>query len=374
MAGDRQTLNEILQGLSSMQLNLGLLPIQSQAQPLGVPFSAPPPPPMIAHPGEAARQAMEQQQRQLQHTLQAAQITRYVPPPSTPIGGVGFGAGMAASPFAAVGVGGDPYPVRASAPAFAGYGATSPWTAPRLGSARVPGYLNPFAPQLPTAHFMTPAMQSLQVLQGYQSQHAAALAAVAQGAFSLGGTVLGSALGSTFGPLGTMAGGWLGGKIGGAMMGAAPALDDFQRGRQLQHMSSQWMVGGPTLNPFNGQGLERGAARTTAAGLRNLWRDREFDKTGFNTADVMRLTQLASDEGLLATARNPDDITRKVKDIAKAVKNVIAITGDPDVRDAMAQLGQLRNLGFQGLADIVYHLRVNERIQRIKSSSFTWRA
>jgi hypothetical protein len=349
---DGDTLKEILSGMSSMQRQLGLLPMQSQSQPLGIPFSAPPPPPTIVHPGEAARQAMEQQQRQLQHALQAAQITRYLPPPSTPIGGMGFGASAAPSPFAAVGGGGygDPFPMRPAAPAFTGYGAAGPWTAPRLGSASVPGYLNPFAPQLPSAHFMTPAMQSQRILEGYQSQHAAALAAVAQGAFSVGGTLLGSTLGSAFGPLGTMAGGWLGGKIGGAMMGAAPALTDFQRGRQLEHLSSPWMVAGPMLNPFSGSGMERGAARTTATGLRNLWRDHEFEKTGFNTADVMRLTQLASDQGLLSTARSPDEITRKVKDLAKAVKNVIAITGDPDVRDAMAQLGQLRNLGFQGLA------------------------
>ena len=366
--GDQQSgdsIRQMLSGFNAMQHQLGLLPMQTQQQPLGVGFQPSPPPPLVPHPSDAALQAVQQQQLQIQQTMQAAQMTRYVPPPSTPMagGGMAFGWGgtmnqLSANqlpPFLASALGGGgggltmPNPMSMTAPQYGAYRPAGPMAFPQLGSGRVPHFMNPFAPQLPPAQFMTPAMQSLQILQGYQSQHAAMLGAVTQGAFALGGTVLGSTLGSAFGPLGTMAGGWIGGKVGGAFTDIMPGMTDIQRGRQLQSASAPWMVSGAVLNPFTGQGMERGAARATATGLRHLWRDQEFDKTGFNTADVLRITQLASDQGLLATARSPDEITRKVKDISKALKNIIAITGDPDVQGALQQLGQLRQLGFAGL-------------------------
>lgn len=359
-----ETLKQLMQGFTAMQANLGLLPTQSGNQPMGVAPWQPPPPPPIQHPGQASAIAVSQGQAQLQQTMAAAQMTRYVPPPSSPVGGGGFGwgasmntlSGNQMNPFMASAIGGGgvgmPNPMSFTNPAYGGYRPGGAMASPMMGPARMPGIFNPMAPSMPGAHFMTPAMQSLQILQGYQSQHAGLLSGAVQGGFGLGGSIIGAGLGSMFGPLGSMAGSWLGGKLGGAVgdFMTGPAGQDMRRGRQLQSMSAPWMVSGPMLNPFTGQGMDRSAGRETAHGLRNMWRDPEFEKTGFNTNDVMRITQLASDQGLLATARSPDDITRKVKDISKALKNIIAITGDPDIKDAIASLGQMRNLGFSGLS------------------------
>lgn len=354
----------MLSGFNAMQMQLGLLPMQSQGQPLGVPFQPAPPPPQIPHPGLVSAQAMQQQQQQMQQTIQAAQMTRYTPPPSTPIGGGGGGlgswnSGIQLNPFMANAMGGMsggspnmPNAMSMMAPQYGNYHPQGRMAAPLLGGARTPDNLNPFAPTLPRAHFMTPAMQSMQVMQGMQAQSVAGLTAGFQGGLGIAGSIAGAALGSAFGPIGQFAGGWLGGKVGGLVgdVMTGPYGQDVQRGRQLQNASASWMVSGGILNPYTGQGMERNAARETAKGLRNLWKDQEFEKTGFNTQDVMRITQLASDQGLLTTARSPDDITRKVKDISKAVKNLVAITGDPDVKNAIAALGQMRDLGFQGLA------------------------
>ncbi len=360
-----ETLKQLMQGFTAMQANLGLLPTQSGNQPMGVQPWTPPPPPPIQHPGVTSMMSVGMSQQQQQQTMAAAQMTRYVPPPSAPMGGGGFGwgarmntlGGNQMNPFMANAIGGGsgvgmPNPMSFTNPAYGGYRPGGSMASPMMGPARMPGIFNPFAPSMPGSHFMTPAMQSLQILQGYQSQHAGMLSGAVSGGMGLGGSMLGAGLGSMFGPLGTMAGSYLGGKVGGAIgdFMTGPAGQDMRRGRQLQGMSAPWMVSGPMLNPFTGQGMERGAARDTAHGLRNMWRDPEFEKTGFNTNDVMRITQLASDQGLLATARSPDDITRKVKDISKALKNIIAITGDPDIKDAIASLGQMRNLGFSGLS------------------------
>jgi hypothetical protein len=109
------------------------------------------------------------------------------------------------------------------------------------------------------------------------------------------------------------------------------------------------MVSGSMLNPYTGQGMDQDSGRATAMGLRKLaTRDYDFQKTGYNTEDVMRITQMSSDQGLLAAARSPDDIVRRVKEISKAVKVLTQITGDPDIRNTLAALGQMKDLGFVG--------------------------
>ena len=373
-----ETIRNLISGFNTMQAQLGLLPTQTGGQPMGVSLPAPPPPPPVMHPSEAAFQAVQQHQQAMQSTVQAAQMTRYVPPPSSPpMGGGGMAVSGGASggmdftwgrsmnqmasqqlnPFVANAFSGGggmgmPHPMMMTSPQYGGYRPRPEMTNPFLNPGRIPDPMNPFAVQLPQSEFAPKYLQDYRVMQGQQAAWAGYGAGKIQGGLGAGGALLGGVLGSAFGPLGTMAGSWLGGKAGNALGGMflGPAVADEQRGRQIQNMTASYMVGGPNLNPFTGQGMERGAARDTAYGLRHLVRDHDFERqTGFNTADVMKITQLASDQGLLQTARSPDDITRKVKDISKAVKTLVQITGDPDVRNAIASLGQMRELGFEGL-------------------------
>jgi hypothetical protein len=350
-----ETIRQMLAGFNTMQMQLGLLPMQSSQTPMGVGFQPPPPPPQIPHPSQAAAMAMAQQQAMTQQTLQAAQMTRYIPPPSTPIGGGGGFQSMNPYLAGAMGSGmhGMPSPMTMTAPAFGGYRPGGAFGSTHIGQGHIPPIFNPFAPSVQPSHFMTPAMQNLQIMQGVQARGAGMAAGAVDAGFRFGGAGIGALAGSAFGPLGTLAGGFLGHTIGGFLGGMAtgPGSADAMRGRQLQNMSAPWMVSGGILNPFTGQGMDREAGRATATGLRHLaTRDHDFGRTGFNTEDVMRITQLSSDQGLLTTARSPDDITRKVKEISKAVKTLVQITGDPDVRNAIASLGQMKDLGFVGTA------------------------
>jgi hypothetical protein len=355
------TIRQMMSGFSAMQFNLGLLPM-AQAQSMGgasQQFQAPPPPPQIPHPGEAAMQAMSRHNDMVQQTLQAAQVTRYQPPPSAPTPAVSAMVSMGAgNPFMAPPVGGG-YSGGGGGGGFgggggyAGGGAFAGGGFAGGGGPRLPSVFNPFAPTLPQAHFASPAMRNLQLMQHAQSQTMGMIAGVGEAALGIGGSVLGGAIGTALGGgIGGMIGSWAGGKIGGAVSSMVfnPVTQDFARGRQIQQMTSPFMVSGAHLNTATGQGMDAQSARQVATGIRHLQRDYDFERTGFNTQDTMRIMQSSAGAGLLTGAQNPDQIVQKVKDISKTVKLLMKITGDPDVQSAIHSLGEMRSMGFQGLA------------------------
>lgn len=332
-----ETIRQMMAGFSAMQFNLGLLPMQTSQQMAGAQFQAPPPPPPVPHPSQAAMAAMAAHTNMVQQTLQAAQMTRYQPPPSAPMPAISVMGGM--SPFAG---------------AMGGFGGGGPGFGGAMPSAtpRLPSIFNPFAPQLPASHFTMPAMRSQQIMHAANSQMMGAVAGIGEGVMGVGGSMLGGALGSLLGPLGTLGGSWLGSKIGHGISNMIfnPTVQDFSRGRQIQAMSAPFMMSGANLNMATGQGFSPQAGRDIATGIRHLQRDHDFERTGFNTQDTMRIMQMSASQGLLTGANSPDLVVQKVKEISKTVKTLMRITGDPDVRDAIASLGQMRNLGFQGLA------------------------
>lgn len=334
-----QTIKQMLAGFSAMQYNLGLLPMQTTQSMAGAPMQMPPPPPPVMHPAQAAANALAMQQQQIAATLQAAQMTRYQAPPSAPMPSIGAMGGFAAmgNPFAATGGG-------AMSGGHGGF-------VPQHMGVQMPSIFNPFAPSLPPAHFSMPAQRNLQMLRSAHSQITSTVAGIGEGAMGIGGSVLGGALGSVFGPLGSIAGSWLGGKIGGgiANMMFNPAVQDMARGRQIQAMTAPSMVSGAFLNSATGQGMNAFAARQVATGIRGLQNDADFERTGFNTQDSLRIMQMGADQGLIKGAMSPDAMVAKVKDLARTVKTLMRITGDPDVRSAMQSLGEMRELGFNGL-------------------------
>lgn len=346
-----ETIRQMMAGFSSMQFNLGLLPMPQAQSMAGAPspFQAPPPPPMVPHPSEAAIAAMQHQQSMIQQTLQAAQVTRYLPPPSAPMPAMSamgaYGGFASPVPMGGGGGGGFMSGGRGGVSGF-GNGGFAP------AAMAMPSIFNPLAPTHGSGHFMSPGMHSLQMQQHAQTQYMGAMSGIGEGALGIGGSIIGGALGSALGPLGTMAGSWLGGKVGGAVASTIfnPVTQDFARGRQIQQMSAPFMVSGTNLNSATGQGFSGQSSRDIASGIRHLSRDHEFDRTGFNTQDAMRIMQSSAQQGLLTGVQSPDQIVQKVKEISKTVKLLMQVTGDPDVREAIQSLGQMRSLGFQGLA------------------------
>lgn len=351
-----ETLRQMLAGFNSMQSALGLLPAQSGSPTIGIGQAtvSAPPMPVVPHPSEAAMAALQRHNEMTQQTLQAAQATRYQPPPSSPTPSSG---GLSLfNPFVANALGGGgggyglPSPSMMTPPAY-GMFRPSPASGmlPYGGAIRAPSIYNPLAPTLPSAHFATPAMRSLQVMQSQESQTMGTMAGAAEFGLGVAGSVVGGTLGSAFGPLGTIAGSWLGSKVGhlaGGMM-TGPAVQDAARARMIQNTTAPFMVTGASLGA-TGQGMSTSAALQTARGMRHMVHDLDFERTGFNTQDAMRIMGGAAQHGLLTGTQSPEEMVRRVKEISKSVKLLMQITGDPDVRSALASLGQMRDLGFQG--------------------------
>lgn len=351
-----EVVRQMLAGFNGMQSAMGLLPtaLGSPAIGVGPAYVQPPPPPPVMHPSAVSAGATQQHQVMIQQTLQAAQATRYATPPSAPTPStMQGGMGAQLNPFVAASLGtgyGMPSPTSMTSPAF---GMFRPMPAAQGGPAwpRPPSIFNPFSAQMPTPHFMTPATHGLQMIQSHNAQAAGALAGVGELGMGVAGSVIGGALGSAFGPLGTVAGSWLGSKAAGVVssMAFGPAVQDMAQGRLVQRMTAPFMVSGQHLGA-GGQGLSTPAGQQVASGIRNLWRDVDFERTGFNAADATRIMGHSAQQGLLTGAQDPGEMVRRVKEISKTVKVLMQITGDPDVREAIASLGQMRTLGFQGLA------------------------
>ena len=349
----------MLAGFNSMQSALGLLPPQSGSPTVGMgpAVVAAPPLVMAPHPSEAAVAAMQRHTEMTQRTLEAAQATRYQPPPSAPTpasSGLGqFNPFVASALAGAAGTNGLglPSPSMMTSPA---YGMFRPAPAsgimPFGGPLRMPSIFNPLAPSLPSSHFSMPGTRSLQVMQARESQALGALTGAAEFGLGTMGSLAGGVLGSTLGPLGTLAGAWLGGRVGHAAgsMALGPVAQDAARARMIQNTTAPFMVTGADLGP-TGQGLSTGGALRMASGLRHMAHDLDFERLGFNTQDAMRITGGAAQHGLLTGAQGPEEMVRRVKEISKSVKLLMQITGDPDVRSALASLGQMRDLGFSGL-------------------------
>ncbi len=362
MAENGENIREMLAGFNAMQAQLGLLPPQTAQMPMGVQLNPPPPPMQVMHPGQFAAMAVQQHQAAAQNTIQFAQMTRYQPPPSAPsnpftwerttqaVAAAQFNPQMAnfMSGGQAVGM---PSPLFSTAPQFAGYRPSPAFGGGQPFIPNAPHIFNPMS--MPGAMFQQQYLRDYQISRAQQGNVAAGVLGGIQGGFELaGGIGFGAIGGALGGPLRELAGNWVGTRLGGFMgnMVTGPIGRDMMRGRQLQDTTAPFMVAGAQLDPFTGQGLSRQAGLNTAIGLRRLTRDFDFTRqTGFNTADVMQLTQGAADQGLLATAQSGEEIVRRMKDISKAIRVITQLTGDPDVKAAMRDLGNMRNMGFEGL-------------------------
>lgn len=337
------TLRQMLTGFSAMQYNLGLLPMpQAQAMAgAAAPYQAAPPPPVVPHPAEAALQHLQHNNNMMQQTLQAAQMTRYQPPPSAPTPAIGvmnsFGGGGGGGGFGYGGGGGG--------------GGGGGWYS---GGGRSTGPQMPaiFNPMTTRANFMAPNMRQDYMVQHHQAQSMGMVAGAGEFALGLGGSAVGGVLGSAFGPLGALAGSWLGNKVGGLASRAIfnPMTADYRRGHEIEGITAPFMASGANLNMVTGQGFGHTAAREAAYGIRHLQRDHDFERTGFNTQDVMQIMRTSGSQGLLTGTQTPDQLVQKVRDISKTVKVLMKISGDPDVQHAIQALGEMRTMGFQGLA------------------------
>lgn len=344
-----ETLREMVQGFTVMQAQLGLVPVQGQTSPMGSTFPAPPPLPTVPSPAMASAAAMHMaaasgSPRPMDVTwsstmsqLGARQVDPYSLRPGT----------MSV-----------PSPMYDTAP---NYGIYRPQAPQRTAPAPV-GIFNPYAMGGgPVPSFSTVNAFGASQLHAEQARMIGMMTTGTHVASSVGGSLVGGAIGSALGALiplpgmsalGGFAGSYLGGRAGdhfGNFM-TGPGLNDMSRAADLRRLTGPVMTSGSQLDMLTGQGLTRTASNRISAGFRDTARDWDFGRqTNYNATDLTRIASLGAQNGMMDGVGS-DNMVKHVKDMAKVVKMFAQVTGDPDVRSAVEQLGKLQQLGFAGPA------------------------
>lgn len=385
-----------------MQAQLGLMGGSGgtgSMAPFGMPTPMPVPA-MMKHPSDAARDAVQMTQTMAMNTMQTTQAVNMAA--MGPMGSMGGGAGggwglnsfaqqyrqnmagiqqqqlnpwMAGSMASMMGSGGYqagmmPSPIQMTQPAMGIYRPP-----PMMPMGQVPPvppmpmFPTPFTPNAPSPMFSTSFDRNAQLgdMRGVQNT---AFALAAPGVAARAGTAaaggwagagLGAHMGARFGATGAAIGGMVGGFAG--MMGAEHfagagvqglvdqmnPLDRMARHTaQIRGMSQEFVVGGGGLGN-TGRGLSHGASAHLGRQLNSLAGDSGFQRqTGsqFSSQDLMKITQVSGQQGMLDMAQNPEQITGQIKNIAKALTAFMKMAGEPDVTAALRQMGQMRQMGL----------------------------
>jgi hypothetical protein len=189
---------------------------------------------------------------------------------------------------------------------------------------------------------------------GGQMLLGAASGTIGTGLGMAAGGVIGGAL---YGPGGAFTGADIGGMAGG-MFGAGviaqnPVLQRataamFRPGIQRAVDTSRIMgatrnfaVSGPDLD-ISGRGFSMEASR---AMMEDFTEIAKASKGKFTRQDMTELLQMSGEQGLLDFVQNKDQVVKAVKNISGYVETMMAITGDPDVKNNIRMMGQLQRFG-----------------------------
>jgi len=176
---------------------------------------------------------------------------------------------------------------------------------------------------------------------------------IGAGAGAVGGGMLGGGWGAVHGAgLGEMFGGWAGNMVndiplvGGLMRGWnnlrwGGAMEQMAGANRLRQgfMGSNMQLMGGGADPLTG-----GLGATGALEL-----SQQFGRSnvgGMNRNDMINLAGAAADTGFLSDATNVDQIAKTVKGLANLMGEMAKLTGDPDFRNNLQQLANLRNAGM----------------------------
>ena len=400
--------SEFVQSFNAMQAQLGLTGQAGSISPLGLPTPAPASLPRVVHPGEMSQQLAMSTQANAMQTMHIAQRT--VPmggmmpmgmgggfsiAPGMPAGSHGgmaqaFQGNMAAiqanqiaSPFMAQ--------MMAQGMGQTGFQAgmmpsASAMTAPGMGLFRplpqapmpmvnptypVPVINTPFTaqPQMGVSHTPMDFAHQMGLTQTNRvmAMGAAGLGMGANASALMGAGLLGAGAGSyltrALHPRARAAGAILGagfGAFGAQSMGfgemaeratsmvTRPFLEMRAQGLQMQRMSENFVVGGQGLN-VTGRGLNFRSSERLARELEDVAFDPQFrNETNnmFVARDMMRITNMAGQQGMLDFAQRPDQIKQNVIQISKALKSFMQLANEPDIQRAMMEMGRMRQMGI----------------------------
>jgi hypothetical protein len=400
-----QTIRELVTGFNQIQQQMGLTPLSANSVGFTPPQTPVIQPIPLKHPAETAMEASQQINQQVQvatRTFQAQNQfaqefgqrmrsiqAQYVPPQYAQTmarvsGQDAFGMegplGDLPSPIyqtpAQMGIYRPslPRPGMYATPGTQGAGFNAPVPSPYIPQPYMPlwpggpqlGGMLPqvFGGQAPMGRFGEPWERN-QMQQEYMGNRAFAQAmAVTPTAFTTlpgaglgaaGGAAVGGRMGGARGALIGAGIGFVGGGIAGqplfeglgfGQMGESiiePMVRTRAFGNQLEAMSRQFVTSGSDLHPL-GRGLAQRPAIELAGRMQKMTENAEMGE--FNMRDVMKITGMAAQGGMLDMAQSGPQIAGQVRNVARALQNFMKIVEEPDVQRAMQMMSNMRAMGF----------------------------
>lgn len=170
----------------------------------------------------------------------------------------------------------------------------------------------------------------------------AVLGTVGAGAGAYFGGVKGAEIGMNVGMLAGSLAGFVPGvsEATGALL--RPAIERNYDATMMQMTSRNFVAGGRDLD-LTGSGLSTGAAFRMTQGM-----DRLAGQSGgsLTRKDLANIMQVAGEHEMLDMTQNTDEIVAAVGKISKVLGMFAQITGDPDFKNNIKKMGQLRRLGI----------------------------
>lgn len=199
-------------------------------------------------------------------------------------------------------------------------------------------------------------------------------------AANLGGGLLAAGVGTALGgPLGGIAAGMaydylgVGDRLNSlATLPMQPLINQRNRALSLQQMSTGFVNRGPQLSA-SGIGLNMGASMQLERSISRLANNDIFQgetENRFNRADLMKISKLAGQFGMLSDAQSSDELARNLKSIFKGVSNFMKMAEEPDVQRALQTMAQMRSLGMtaSSMNNAVQNARTFARMAGVSTS------
>lgn len=175
---------------------------------------------------------------------------------------------------------------------------------------------------------------------------------------SSAGAAAGAGIGAFFGGIGAVPGAAIGGVLGGiaggfggSYLGEAlfnPFIAQRERALQLQNSSLMHVRTGSDLSA-SGLGLSSHAAMGLERNLMNIADGRQFKRDTqnmFNRQDMMKMTNISAQVGLLDSTQSVDQISKEMGKIGRALSVFMKVVEEPDVQEALKMMGKMRTLGM----------------------------
>lgn len=223
------------------------------------------------------------------------------------------------------------------------------------------GAPNPFMRGMDAALERGNDMQSLAMMsQAERSRYGGQIAAgmVANRVASTGGAIIGGGIGYGLGGGGGALTGADLGSAAGQMLFTRPiansqmmqsaagamyrqSIDTMAHGAQIQMASRNFVAQGPETD-ISGRGFSSRASMRVARGLDGA---AAMSQGRFSQQDMQNIMLAGADEGLFDGAQTSDALVKNVRKISTMLGTFAKITGDPDFRNNMRLMGQLKKMG-----------------------------